>query len=298
MGSNRNYRCGCYGQTAASNSDATCCDTCGLNTGALEISATSNGSGNCGCGCAADSMMDEDCCTTCGLTINADGSEVAPPPRPQNPRGCYKACCGQRTGYVQSYAEGNCKTCSNANWNQPDCACHGDRRGNTADWDNDSDCGCKRDNDCDCGCKNSGNGRGRDKGCNSCHSAIVYCEKQRLNETLCAEEALRQGTLFPELAKPMAVVAGCVTAPCATQQQLEAFELWELRLYLNTHPCDECALKLWKQKLRQAECGNYAGAFVPACGENDSWPWLEGSWPWEYQCCGKKRRHCGCGEEA
>ena len=57
--------------------------------------------------------------------------------------------------------------------------------------------------------------------------------------------------------------------------------LWELRLYLNTHPCDQEALALFRQLREKAEC-TYAEAFLPKdCAR---WAWTDDPWPWEYDC--------------
>mgnify|MGYP002562284903 FL=1 len=95
------------------------------------------------------------------------------------------------------------------------------------------------------------------------------------------------------------------------------FAAWELRLYLNTHPQDRCALKQYQALMDQLPDGNYAallqetpcamptesaltaldaasnpgdGSLCAACAPGSScpiyWEWLEGPWPWE----------CGCGQ--
>lgn len=40
------------------------------------------------------------------------------------------------------------------------------------------------------------------------------------------------------------------------------FAVWEIRLYLNSHPNDRCALRLYHKLLAQAECGNYASIYL------------------------------------
>lgn len=40
------------------------------------------------------------------------------------------------------------------------------------------------------------------------------------------------------------------------------FATWELRLYLNSHPTDRCALRLYHQLLARAACGNYASVYL------------------------------------
>ena len=77
----------------------------------------------------------------------------------------------------------------------------------------------------------------------------------------------------------------CADNACSTQCQEDKFAIWELRLYLNTHPCDQQALALLRKLTAQMDedCGC---CFMPEC---DRWSWLDGPWPWEYQrCCGKE----------
>lgn len=124
----------------------------------------------------------------------------------------------------------------------------------------------------------------------SCHQAVVPPQAQQMGETYAAEEALFQGTLFPELDKPMAAVETCPTENCATRRQLTAFELWELRLYLDTHPEDGRALQRWQQLCSSGCEDNYATAFTGNCAQGGCWAWAQAPWPWEYQPC----RSCGC----
>ena len=101
------------------------------------------------------------------------------------------------------------------------------------------------------------------------------------------------------------------------------FAAWEIRLYLNSHPNDRCALKLYDQLMKKARCANYASidldcsyvceepagsvldwmdnAACASCGnldelmehtcecqEGDScplrWSWVDDPWPWD-GCC-------------
>ena len=64
------------------------------------------------------------------------------------------------------------------------------------------------------------------------------------------------------------------------------FALWELHLYLNTHPADMEALSLHEQyemklaKLR-AEYEEKYGPLTPMRGEGIDW--LKNPWPWEIE---------------
>ena len=48
------------------------------------------------------------------------------------------------------------------------------------------------------------------------------------------------------------------------------FAAWEVRLYLNAHPTDRCALKLYEQLLKKSGCTHYASIALntaPVCME-------------------------------
>ncbi len=115
--------------------------------------------------------------------------------------------------------------------------------------------------------------------------SIVQGTMQRLHELYPAQTAIRRGTLFPELDKPM----NCASSPsgCAepTCEQERAFSAWEIRLYLDTHPCDEHALQLYHQLCEQCACCNYACAFVDG---GNGWNWVDDPWPWEV--CANERK--------
>ena len=124
--------------------------------------------------------------------------------------------------------------------------------------------------------------------CENGHAVgIVSANVQQLGNIYPAQTAILRGTLYPELDKPMA----CAPAPsgCAepTACQAMAFAAWEVRLYLNTHPHDECALKLYQQLCQQAPKPNYACTFAPCTG-NGGWNWLDDPWPWECEANGRR----------
>ena len=94
---------------------------------------------------------------------------------------------------------------------------------------------------------------------------------------------------------------------------------WELRLYLNSHPDDHCALRMYHELLDRGGCNNYASVYADCsrcgdetedaldrfdeaaasnssnldaycgCDANDAdesscairWTWVDGPWPWE-----------------
>ncbi len=65
------------------------------------------------------------------------------------------------------------------------------------------------------------------------------------------------------------------------------FSMWDLHLYLDTHPCDETAAELL-ENYRQKYCcikEEYEKAFGPLTPEDGfGESWLKGPWPWEREC--------------
>lgn len=67
------------------------------------------------------------------------------------------------------------------------------------------------------------------------------------------------------------------------------FTIWDLRLYLDTHPDDREALEKYRCLCREAgDCGACRGPMsvlsVSAddrCVLDDRWSWIDGPWPWE-----------------
>lgn len=117
---------------------------------------------------------------------------------------------------------------------------------------------------------------------------IVRVTKQALGDIFDNARALKAGTLFPELHKPMNGYWPCDNG-CGDDCQQAAFAAWELRLYLNTHPCDKQALDLLAQLTGDCCEPNYATTFL----EEDCtrWAWTDDPWPWEYEF---KANHAGC----
>ena len=106
--------------------------------------------------------------------------------------------------------------------------------------------------------------------------AMVVNVSQKLSGAFPPLQAIRFGTLFPELSKPMN--GECPQGICDCPERAAAFAAWELRLYLDTHPdCSE-ALEAYWQLCRSANGWNYAIVPGPVCGE---WRWLDDPWPWE-----------------
>lgn len=213
-------------------------------------------------------------------------------------------CCGTRqprtcgcetpTRQIQDY---DCNRSAN------DCGCNDNRPAhhndcNQCDRDpicqnHSNNCGCgKCNNDCsyqnrtdNCDCNNDYSRQNRDNcACNGRAPAMVYTQHHDLDSIYGCQRALLRGTLFGCLDKPMCH-EHCNENPCFTQCQADKFTIWELRLYLNTHPCDQKALALLRKLTQQMDddCGC---TFDADCNR---WSWTDGPWPWEYQrCCGKE----------
>lgn len=105
--------------------------------------------------------------------------------------------------------------------------------------------------------------------CNQPVLAMAFVNVQRIGRVYSAEQALRRGTLYPELDKPFCGrsvqekendEAGRAYAGWA-----KPFAAWELRLYLDTHPRDERALYLYEKLCQITSC--------TALYDRAPWPW-------------------------
>lgn len=69
-----------------------------------------------------------------------------------------------------------------------------------------------------------------------------------------------------------------------------SFAINDLVLYLDTHPCDSCALKQYEKykNLRQEALEEYTKMYGPLLNDrvdvNDKWTWTNQPWPWEGVC--------------
>ena len=199
-------------------------------------------------------------------------------------------CKGEAATYQTCASKTDCgckgetatyQTCAN----KPDCGCKGENA-TYQTCASKNDCGCMGEtttyqtcskNDCGCtGDESRHYGRNRGVG-------IVHAVEQQLADVFESESALRTGTLFPELHKPMnGRCPAC--SNCSTGDQQSSFAAWDLRLYLNTHPDDKEALALFRRLCDEAEDPNYATAFLE--GKGCGWGWTDDPWPWECQKCG------------
>ena len=202
-----------------------------------------------------------------------------------------KVCRRQRQAECDSYTNGSCT-------GRADCACERCARRREAEYNacntsgrqntctGRADCPCercvrRRQNECDPCAKQKNKADNRGVG-------IVWARWQELDTVYDGERALKAGTLYPELHMPMNGYWPCEDN-CADCMQEAAFVLWELRLYLNTHPCDKEAMALFRQMREKAE-GTYAEVFLPE--DCVRWAWTDDPWPWEYNC--RSGADCDC----
>ncbi len=67
------------------------------------------------------------------------------------------------------------------------------------------------------------------------------------------------------------------------------FAAWDIRLYLNSHPSDRQALRLYETYQANTDCCNYAAIPEVPRRQNGSsglcsliyWPWVNDPWPWD-----------------
>lgn len=65
------------------------------------------------------------------------------------------------------------------------------------------------------------------------------------------------------------------------------FTLVELALYLDTHPNDTKALRIYAsvseklEELKEKYEHNYGPLTISGVNSGDRWTWIDGPWPWE-----------------
>ena len=79
---------------------------------------------------------------------------------------------------------------------------------------------------------------------------------------------------------------------CKLLREISAisFAAWELHLYLDTHPCDNEALKAYMdyKEIRKVAWDEYTNNYGPLSAYdvnvNNYWSWVNSPWPWEGVC--------------
>lgn len=140
-----------------------------------------------------------------------------------------------------------------------------------------------------------------DKCCtNALAIASVPCQETDLSDLYTAEEALCNGTIFPELNLPFFITesdqgnkGSCLASDCCREMMdimRTGFYLDDLTLYLDTHPGDRKALELLNEylaKKQQQVCEFSKSHFVltkncvPQAADKGSFSWSDGPAPWE-----------------
>ncbi len=65
------------------------------------------------------------------------------------------------------------------------------------------------------------------------------------------------------------------------------FVLTDVKLYLDSHPCDRAALEYFKkhQEMREKAYRDYTEKYGPLMAKDsvygDRWTWVDDPWPWE-----------------
>lgn len=140
------------------------------------------------------------------------------------------------------------------------------------------------------------------------HLAIASVPLQKWGRIYDEKEALKNGTIFPELNKPFFVTAESNGSTQNTKGILEkedmmlhiqqvSFVLDDVRLYMDTHPEDEKGLELLKSMIKKRKdlLKEYALKFYPltmdcmadiyeANPESECYCWQKGPAPWEGAC--------------
>ena len=163
------------------------------------------------------------------------------------------------------------------------------------DNDCDNDCGCNNDCDCndDCGCEsdcNCGCGCNNDCGCNDgCRND---CDE---GDNCNMDAANSDASWYEDTRRPHRPVRPCENEAdrrrCRAllkRIQCLSFALWDTILFLDMHPCDECAKRYYcriKRLLDECICvyeRNCGPLSAHSVNCNDyGWRWVHGAWPWE-----------------
>ncbi len=140
------------------------------------------------------------------------------------------------------------------------------------------------------------------------HLAIASVPIQQWNHVYDEDRAFRNGTMFPELHRPFYVTV-LDDKELTSEQHLTGeqamllkiqkigFMLDDLRLYLDTHPQDKEALKMFKENLakKTSLMREFALQYYPLAEvcmgviykenpESECYCWPEGKIPWEGAC--------------
>lgn len=74
---------------------------------------------------------------------------------------------------------------------------------------------------------------------------------------------------------------------CITQS---SFAIDDVKLYLDTHPCDKEAMEYYQKyrQVREEAMKDYRDCYGPISAydvaEANEWTWINSPWPWEGEC--------------
>lgn len=135
--------------------------------------------------------------------------------------------------------------------------------------------------------------------------AVPYVPVQRsTNGSYQADKALARGTLFPGLDLPfMGMVNESVETPTPMKELMAlGFAVYELGLYLDTHPDDTEAEVMFQKynKLYAEGVAEYERRYGPlqitsSC--SDRFDWVDDPWPWDPMTPQPREYHCDDGKE-
>lgn len=69
--------------------------------------------------------------------------------------------------------------------------------------------------------------------------------------------------------------------------QAADFAAYDLLLYLDTHPCCQATLSLYKEKVKEAAAlreeyeSKYGPIMATSSSKNTPWQWIQNPWVWE-----------------
>ena len=116
-------------------------------------------------------------------------------------------------------------------------------------------------------------------------------------EELALEDILEDSDLLSRFSGCFDGFSHCGCQSCATLDQLEALEVWDLWLHVLSHPNDECARRLWHQLRRLAREAGCACRFTGGCCNGDFWRWLNILWLRERRRCCEHEHHRDCDDD-
>lgn len=135
--------------------------------------------------------------------------------------------------------------------------------------------------------------RGAEEGVCHCPAVIAMAYTPMQREDSCMfepEHALKRGTLFAGLDLPLwnDFRSGCLPLSKLTDVQALKFAAHELALYLDTHPCDEEAIRLYNAyrtaaNERSAEFCRTEYPLTQSCNTENTcrYAWVDDPWPWQ-----------------